>query len=196
MADENDIQRLISAIVEGLYEDGVKKENILTAIKQIEYLGLLSEGTTFLRELIITETPSEPDAIRELSKEEVIFATYRANFFEKIKIPVFTDDQLKHLILQSDELWGEHPTEPLGRWTKWCLWTHLNRRQNRIPITEVIEGTKNAEDLKQAWINRHQSREERRRLQKVDHYDQYDIPQDVPRSIREILMGPFMEESK
>jgi hypothetical protein len=157
---------------------------------------LVREAGTFLKELTFTETPSNPEEISELSQEEVVFATYRANFFEKIRMPALDDNQLEHLLMRTHDLWGEYPNEPLGRWVDWCLWTHLHRRQNSVPITEVIAGDKTAEDLKQSWIDRHQAREERRCLQKIDNYERYDTPDDVPRSIRGIIMSPFIEDDE
>ncbi|WP_306061330.1 hypothetical protein [Natronococcus wangiae] len=140
------------------------------------------------------EVPDDPEKIQSLDKDEVIFATYRTNFFERIRMPALDDDQLEHLLARTHQLWGEHPTEPIGRWVDWCLWTHLNRRRNGIPITEVIAGDKSAEDMKEAWIKRHQVREDRRRLQKVNNYDRYDTPEDVPKSMRRLIMSPFIED--
>lgn len=196
MSSESELDRLVTAIAEGLNRDSGDKDIVLSALKRtpVNYLELLTGNTAFLKDFILIETPTDPNAIQDLSKKELIFTTCRANFFEKIRMPVLTDDQLTPLLLRTYELWGEHPTEPRGRWTEWCLWTHLNRRQNGVPVTEVIAGTKTAEDMKQAWIERHQLREEQRRLQKVDHYDQYETSEDVPRSLRHILMSPFLKE--
>lgn len=196
MSRKSALGQLVNGVAKGLDEDSIEKENILSALKQtpVNYLGLLTESTALLKDIILIETPADPNTIQNLSKKDIIFAMYRANFFEKIQMPVLTDDQLTHLLSRTHELWGEHPTEPLGRWTEWCLWVHLNRRQNSVPITEVVAGTKTAEDMKQAWIERHQSREEWRRLQKVDHYDRYETPEDVPQSLRHLLMSPFIDE--
>lgn len=198
MSDNNDLNRLREAIAGGLDQDTTDISNVFSALKQtpMNYLGLVEEGVTFLKQLSTTETPSDPSEIETLSKEAVVFATYRANFFEKIRMPAVDDEQLEHLLMRTQDLWGEYPSEPIGRWVDWCLWTHLHRRQNSVPITEVVVGDKTAEDLKQSWIDRHQDREERRQLQKVDNYDRYDAPSEVPTSIRELVMSPFIEEEE
>lgn len=196
MSEKDDTSLVREAIFEGLDRDASDISTVLSAFKQtpINYMELLREETAFLRELITTETPSDLGEIKDLSKEEVIFATYRANFFEKLRIPALDDAQLEHLLMRTRELWGESPTEPQGRWVDWCLWTHLQRRRNGVPITEVVAGDKTAEDLKQSWIDRHKEREEKRRLNKVDQYDRYETPEDVPKSIQRVLMSPFIQE--
>lgn len=196
MSEKDDTSLVREAIFKGLDRDASDISTILSAFKQtpIKYLELAQEEAAFLKELITTETPSDPEDIKDLSKEEVIFATWRANFFEKLRIPALDDDQLEYLLMRTQELWGEYPTEPQGRWVDWCLWTHLQRRRNGVPITEVIAGDKTAEDLKQSWIDRHTEREEKRRLQKVDQYDRYETPEDVPKSIQRVLMSPFLQE--
>lgn len=198
MSDKNNRGRIRKAVAEGLSRDKADFSNVLNSLKSIPLnsLELLQETTAFLKELTLTETPTDPEKIKQLTRDEVIFATYRANFFEKIRMPALDDDQLEHLLNRAHELWGEHPNEPLGRWVDWCLWTHLHRRRNSVPITEVVAGDKTAEDLKQSWIDRHQAREERRRLQKVDNYDRYETPDDVPKSIRELIMSPFIEKEE
>lgn len=65
-----------------------------------------------------------------------------------------------------------------------------------MPITEVVAGDKTAEDLKQSWIDRHQAREERRRLQKIDNYDRYETTEEVPKSVRQVVMSPFIDETE
>lgn len=198
MSEKDDAHRLREAIAEGMDQGSSDISNVLSALKNtpLNYLQLVQEATAFLKDLTLTETPSDPEEIKKLGKEEVVFATYRANFFEKIRVPALDDDQLENLLMRSHELWGEYPSEPLGRWVDWCLWTHLHRRREGVPITEVVAGNKTAEDLKQSWVDRHQAREERRRLQKIDNYDRYDGPEDVPKSIRQILMSPFIEEDE
>lgn len=198
MSDKSDVDRIREAIVEGLDRSAPDVSNVLSALKEtpLGYLELVQEAAVFLKGLTLTETPSDPEEISDLSREEVVFATYRANFFEKIRMPALDDDQLEHLLMRTHELWGEYPSEPIGRWVDWCLWTHIQRRQNGVPITEVIAGNKTAEDLKQAWVDRHQAREERRRLHKIDNYDRYEAPGDVPNSIRQIIMSPFIEEDE
>lgn len=195
---DKDNGRLREAIAKGLDRDGSDVSNVLAALKNtpLDYLALVQEAGAFLKDLTFTETPSDPEKISELSPEEVVFATYRANFFEKIRMPVLSDEQLEQLLMRAHELWGQYPSEPLGRWVDWCLWTHLHRRRNSVPITEVIAGEKTAEDLKQSWIDRHQAREERRNLQKVDDYDRYETPDDVPKSVRQVIMSPFIEETE
>lgn len=196
MSDPDDSDRVREAIAEGLDKESADVQDVLSAIKQtpLNYFDLVKQSAAFLKDLALTETPSDPEVIHELSKDEVIFSTYRANFFEKIRMPALTDDQLEHFLMRAYELWGEHPTEPMGRWVDWCLWAHLDRRRNGVPFTEVIAGDKTTEDMKQAWIQRHLVREERRRLQKVDNYDRYETPEDVPKSIHELIMSPFIEE--
>lgn len=198
MSEKDDTTRIREAIAEGLDRDTSDVSNVLSALKDtpLNYLELAQEGAAFLKELTLTETPSDPEEISKLSREEIIFATYRANFFEKIRMPALDDEQLEHLLMRAHELWGESPSEPLGRWVDWCLWTHLHRRQNGVPISEVIAGDKTAEDLKQSWVDRHQAREERRRLQKIDNYDRYETPEEVPKSVRQIIMSPFIEEEE
>lgn len=194
--DETDTERLRGEIVEGFDANEADLGAVLDALKQnsVDHLILLREAVTFLKQLAVTETPADPEAIKELEKKEIVFVTYRVNFFERLRLPVVTDDQLEHLLMRAHELWGEHPTEPVGRWVDWCLWTHLHRRRNGIPISEVIAGNRTAKDLKDTWIERYQAREDRRRLQKVDNYDRYDVPEDVPPSIRHMVMSPFIEE--
>lgn len=191
-SDDNSVRE---AVMDGLEKNGADRSAILSALKQtpVNYLSLVKEEAAFVKELVLTETPSEPDDIHDLSEEEIIFATQRANFFEKIRMPALDDDQLEHLLIRTHQLWGEHPTEPMGRWVDWCLWTHLNRRRNSVPITEVIAGDKTANDLKEAWVKRHQARENRRRLQKVNNYDRYNTPDEVPQSLRRLIMSPFIE---
>lgn len=198
MSEKSDVDRIREAIAEGLDRGTSDVSNILSAFKEtpLGYLELVQEAAVFIKDLTLTETPSNPKEISELSKEEVVFATYRANFFEKIRMPALGDDQLEHLLMRTHELWGEYPSEPIGRWVDWCLWIHIQRRQNGVPITEVIAGNKTANDLKQAWVDRHQAREERRRLHKIDNYDRYEAPGDVPKSVRQIIMSPFIEEEE
>lgn len=198
MSEKDDKNQIREAIAKGLDRDTSDVSNALSSIKNtpLNYLKLVQEATTFLRELALTETPTDPEEISELSREELIFVTYRANFFEKIRLPALDDEQLEHLLMRAHELWGEYPSEPLGRWVDWCLWTHLHRRRNSVPITEVVAGDKTAEDLKQSWIDRHQAREERRNLHKVDNYDRYETPEEVPKSLRQILMSPFIDEEE
>lgn len=198
MNDKSDVDRIREAIAEGLDRNAPDVSNVLSALKEtpLGYLELVQEAAVFLKELTLTETPNDPEEISKLSREEVVFSTYRANFFEKIRMPALDDGQLEHLLMRAHELWGEYPSEPIGRWVDWCLWTHIQRRQKGVPITEVIAGNKTAEDLKQAWVDRHQAREERRRLHKIDNYDRYEAPGDVPRSVRQIIMSPFIEEEE
>ena len=198
MSDDVDSSSFLTSIVRGLDTKEAEIDDILAVIKRtpISYLDLVTETVGFLKTLALSETPSDPDEIHDLNKEEVIAATYRVNFFAKIRIPALDDEQLEHLLMRAHEIWGEHPTEPMGRWVDWCLWTHLNRRRNGVPITEVIAGNKTATDLKEAWVKRHQAREDRRRLQKVDNFDRYETPEDVPKSIQQIVMSPFISESE
>lgn len=198
MSDKDDTSGLREAIAKGLDRDTSEVSNALSALKDtpLNYLELVQEGAAFLKELALSETPSDPEEISELSRDEIVFATYRANFFEKLRMPALDDEQLEYLLMRAHELWGESPSEPRGRWVDWCLWTHLHRRQNGVPISEVVAGDKTAEDLKQSWIDRHQAREERRRLQKVDNYDRYETPEEVPKSMHQIIMSPFIEEEE
>ncbi len=198
MTENIDEGRLREAIVDGLGHNKADIDNALSALKHtpVNYLELVQEGTTFLKQLLTTETPSDPEEIATLSKKSVIFATYRANFFEKVRLPALDDEQLEHLLMRTHELWGEYPSEPIGRWVDWCLWTHLHRRHNGVPITEVVAGDKTADDLKQSWIDRHRDREERRRLEKIDKFDRYDAPNQVPMSIRHLVMSPFIEDEE
>jgi hypothetical protein len=196
MSDQSTFDQLREAVASGLDRDTADLSTALGAFKDtpIQTFDLAQEAVAFLKELVTTETPSEPAEIKSLSKEEVVFATYRANFFEKIRIPALDDAQLEALYERTQTLWGEYPSEPTGRWVDWCLWTHLNRRRNGVAITEVIAGDKTAEDLKAAWIERHQAREERRQLKKIDDYDRYDSVGDVPPSIQQLVMSPFIED--
>lgn len=196
MTDPNNRQKLIQAIAEGLDRDEADIGNAFSTLKNAPFnqYELLAESITFLKQLTTTETPSDPEAISKLDKEALIFSAFRANFFEKIRMPALTDEQLECLLMRTHELWGEHPTEPLGRWVDWCFWLHLHRRRNGVPITEVVAGDKTASDLKQAWVERHQAREERRHLEKVDNYDQYNTPEDVPTTLHDLIMSPFIED--
>ena len=198
MSDKDDADQLREAIAKGIGKDEPDISNALLALKQspINYFGLIQESITFLKQLATTETPSDPEIIKQFDKKEIRFATYRANFFEKIRMPVFDDEQLEYLLIRTHELWGEYPSEPVGRWVDWCLWTHLQRRRTGVPITEVIAGNKTADDLKQSWIDRHQAREDRRRLQKIDNYERYDKPGDVPASVQQLVMSPFIEKEE
>ena len=198
MSDKSDRDGVREAIANGLDQDSADMETVLEAIAQtpLNYLELVQESASYIKQLVTTETPENPEEIKQLSREEIIFATQRANFFEKLRMPALNDDQLEYLHMRSSEIWGEYPNEPIGRWVDWCLWTQLERRRNGVPITEVIAGDKTAEDLKEAWIERHQAREERRRLQKVDDYDRYDTVNDVPTSIQQIVMSPFVEDEE
>jgi hypothetical protein len=198
MSDKDDTTAIREALAQGLDRDTSEVSNVLSALKNtpVNYLELVQEGAAFLKELALTETPSDAEEISELSRDKIVFATYRANFFEKIRMPALDDEQLEHLLMRVRELWGESPTEPRGRWVDWCLWTHLHRRQNGVPISEVVAGDKTAEDLKQSWVDRHQAREERRRLQKIDHDDRYETPEEVPKSVRQIIMSPFIQEEE
>lgn len=194
--DDPDAERLREEIIEGLETEEADLSAVLNALKQssVDYLALLREAVTFLKQITVTETPEDPEAIKELTKEEIVFVTYRINFFERLRLPVVDDKQLEQLLMRTHELWGEHPTETKARWVDWCLWTHLHRRRNSIPISQVIAGDRTAKELKNMWIERHKAREDRRSLQKVDNYQKYDTPEEVPPSIRHLILSPFIEE--
>jgi hypothetical protein len=191
-------EQIRKEIIEGLDADEANLKSVLDALKKrsVNYLTLLRQAVTFLKQLTVTETPDEPSEIEKLSKEEIIFITWRVNLFERLRLPAVDDEQLEHLLERTHELWGEHPTEPIGRWVEWCLWTHLHRRRNSIPISQVIAGEPRAKELKRKWVERHREREERRRQHKIDNYDRYETPEDVPPSIQHMVMSPFIKESE
>lgn len=196
MTDDDGLSEVRKAIAEGLEQDAPKRTAVLSALGRmpIDQFGLLREGVAFLKKLVRTETPDDPGQIGELSKEEMIHVTYRVNFFEKLRHPAVDDAQLECLLNHAHELWGEHPTEPVGRWVDWSLWMHLNRRRNGIPIAAVLAGNKTTEELKEEWMNRHLERVERRNLQKVENYERYGAPEDVPPSLRQLVLSPLIEE--
>lgn len=196
--DEETPEQIRKEIIEGLEADEADLKSVLDALKKrsVNYLTLLRQAVTFLKQLTLAETPDDPSEIEELSKQEIIFITWRVNLFERLRLPAVGDKQLEHLLDRTHELWGEHPTEPIGRWVEWCLWTHLHRRRKSIPISQVIAGEPTAEELKRKWVERHQDREERRRQHKIDNYDRYETPKDVPPSIKHMVMSPFIEKSE
>lgn len=190
-------RNVLEALIDGLQAESADRNTVLSALKPpVNCLSLASETVTFLRELVLTETPEDPEELMALSKAEVRTATYRVNFFERLRVPAHDDEQLEHLYARAQELWGEHPTEPMGRWVEWCLWVHLHRRRNDGSLSDVVFGDGSVEDIKQVWAERHEAREQRRHLRKVDNYAQYDTPQDVPDSIRHHLMSPFIEDDE
>ena len=196
MSEDKTVDQIREAIAGGLNQDSSSVNNLLSALSKtsLNHMSLLQESIGFFKTLALTETPDEPEEIKELSKEEIIFVTYRSNLFERLRMPVLDSEQLEYLLIRTHELWGEYPTEPKGRWVDWCVWTHLQRRENGVPITEVVAGDKKAKDLKESWIDRHQAREERRKLQKIDNYDRYEGMNDVPDSIHHVIMSPFIED--
>lgn len=103
MSDKDDTSGIREAIAQGLDRDTSEVSNVLSALKDtpLNYLELVQEGAAFLKELALTETPNDPEEISELSRDEIVFATYRANFFEKIRMPALDDEQLEHLLMRA-----------------------------------------------------------------------------------------------
>lgn len=192
----SDRNGIIDAIVDGVKKDDASFSDVVEKSIQNSKLGALSETAALLKKLATEETPSDPDEIHKMSKDEIVITIYRMNLFEKLRHPVLDDRQLEELYQRTVDLWGEAPTEPKGRWAEWNLWVTLHRRRNGIAITEVIEGSKKVEDLKSHWIERHQAREERRKFHKMQNYDRYDLPEDVPPGIRQLVFNPFIEDEE
>ena len=193
-SDDSSGQNPIEGITEGLDREEGALIDVIKALLSRSKFKVAVEGTAFLKRLVTTETPSDPEEIMAMSEDELFFTMCRINLFEKLRLPVVDDDQLDHLYRRTVELWGEAPTEPKGRLIEWNLWVTRHRRQNGIRITEVIEGDRSFEDIKQQWIDRHQAREERRKLREIENYEQYEIPEDVPSSYRHLLFSPFLQD--
>lgn len=193
---EPDTARSILALAEGLLDStsgAVDPRTFLKAIRENDYVQLSKDTGRAIHRFITEETPSEPDDIQELDKEDLVFHTMRANVLEKLRLPGLNTDQLEAMHERSRQLWGEYPTEPTGRWTEWTLWTIIHYREKGTPVTELVAGTKTTKDLFDSWVERHEDREEQRRLRKVANYDRYELPEEVPPGIRGLVMSPFIE---
>jgi hypothetical protein len=195
-ADEDSNQELFSEIADALEDDDADLTSIISAALSGSRVKTARETFVFLKRLVTEETPSDEEEIMGMSKDEVVMTIYRMNFFEKIRHPVLDDQQIEHLYRRIVELWGEAPTEPVGRWAEWNIWVTRHRRRNGISITEVIEGEKTVEDIQQLWVERHQAREKRRKLHKMVNYDRYEVPEDVPPGLRHILFSPFVKDEE
>ena len=182
------------AITEGLEREGVTLTDVVKSVLSGGNITATRETVGFVKRLVTEETPDDPDEIMELSKDEIVIMIYRVNFFEKLRHPVVDDEQLEHLYQRTLDLWGEAPTEPIGRWAEWNLWVTRHRRKNGIPITEVIEGERTVAEIRQQWVARHQDREEQRKLRKMENHEKYDVPEDVPSSLKHILFSPFIQD--
>lgn len=191
-------QDIIIAIAKGLVDSAEESlpdpEILIEALETNSYIQLTRDTAQFLGVLFRKEIPEEPEEISNLEKDELIFFTMRVNFFERLRHPVATDDQLNAMHARVQELWGEHPTEPLGRWVEWSIWTNIHRRSQGIPIGELVAGSRTATDVFESWIERHDDREEQRKLRKVTNYDRYDTPEEVPPGIRRLVMSPFLHD--
>lgn len=189
-------KKLLNAFAEGLQKKNGDIGNVVSSILAGSQVGAVKETAAFIKRLVTEETPKTREEIMEMSKEEIILTVYRINFFEKIRHPALNDEQIEHLYRRTAELWGEAPTEPIGRWAEWNLWVTRHRRRNGISITEVIEGTKSVEDIQEAWVERHQAREERRKLHKMVNYERYDVPEDVPPTLQSLVFSPFIKKEE
>lgn len=185
----------LDGVVEGLERDGVTLTDVIKSVLTGGSIATTRETVGFVKRLVTEETPDDPDEIMELSKDEMVIMIYRVNFFEKLRHPVVDDEQLEHLYQRTIELWGESSTEPIGRWAEWNLWVTRHRRKNGIPITAVIEGDKTVAEIRQQWVERHQDREEQRKFRKMENYEKYDVPEDVPSSLKHILFSPFIKDA-
>jgi hypothetical protein len=182
--------RAFKTIVDGLDRDDAKLSEIVKKVLLKSKFGALEETVGFLHKLTTERTPSTEEEIMALDESEVIRSVYRMNFFEKTRHPVLNDSQIEYLYQRTVDLWGEAPTEPVGRWAEWTLWVTRHRRQNGIAITDVIVGNREAEDILRSWEERHNAREERRKYHKMMNYGRYNLPEDVPPSLRHLLLGP------
>lgn len=189
--DDPSIREVLNAVSEGLSGEQATFGSSVKEALSGNSLSAAREISGFLKRLVSEETPEDPDEIKQLSKDEIVMTIYRINLFEKLRHPVVDDEQLELLYQRTVEFWGEAPTEPVGRWAEWTLWVTRHRRQNGIDVTEVIEGNQTVEDIKEQWRERHQEREKRRKLHKMQNYDQYELPEDVPSSLRHVLLSPF-----
>lgn len=194
MTSDKDNESIINAFVTGLDKDSTNLSTIVRSLAKGSKLKVASETIGFLKRLATEETPNDPEKINQMSKDQVIITIYRINLFEKLRHPVLNDEQIEHLYQRTIDLWGRAPTEPKGRWAEWNLWATLHRRRNGIAITEVIKGDKKFDDIKDQWIERHKAREERRNFHKMQNYDRYDFPEDVPPGLRQIIFSPFIED--
>jgi L-fucose mutarotase/ribose pyranase (RbsD/FucU family) len=195
MADKNSKESsTVDGIVEGLDKDDGSLTAVIKAVLSRSKFAAAVEATAFLKRLVTEETPEERDTIMEMSEDELFITMCRINLFEKLRLSAVDDDQLDHLYQRTIDIWGEAPTEPKGRLIEWNLWVTRHRRRNGIRITEVIEGDKTVDDIKQRWIERHQAREERRKLREIQNYDQYEVPEDAPSSYRHLLFSPFLRD--
>lgn len=190
---QKDSGEVIRGIGSGL---PLNKGRITKLLKLISYKNkyeITKETTEFFYKIVTEETPNTEKEIMRLEKKEVIWAIYRMNFFEKIRSPVLDDSQIEFLYQRTVDLWGEAPTEPVGRWAEWNLWVTQNRRRKGIAITDVVAGDKKASDLLDSWRERHEAREERRKYHKMINYGRYELPDEVPPSIYRVVLGPFLE---
>ncbi|MFC6939139.1 hypothetical protein ACFQE8_04065 [Salinirubellus sp. GCM10025818] len=188
------MRELLAAIADGLEKENGNLGSVVIAILSGGRIAAAKETVAFLKRLVTEETPDSGDEIMEMSKDEMIITVYRINFFEKLRHPAVNDKQIEHLYRRVVELWGEAPTEPIGRWAEWNLWVSRHRRRNGISITGVIEGEKTVDDIQQAWVERHQAREERRKLDKMVNYERYEVPEDVPPTLRHLLFSPSIKD--
>jgi hypothetical protein len=184
----------LGGIAEGLDREGVTLTDVIKTTLSGSNVAAARETVGFVKRLVTEETPENPDLIMELSKDDVIIMVYRINLFEKLRLPVVDDEQINQLYQRALDLWGESPTEPIGRWVEWNLWVTRHRRKNGIPITEVIEEKKTVAEIKDQWVKRHQDREEQRKLRKIENYEKYDVPEDVPSSLHHLLFSPFIQD--
>lgn len=194
--DEDPNQELFNEIADSLKDDDANLTSIISAGLSGSRIGVARETFVFLKRLVTEETPDEKEQIMNMSKDEVIMTVFRMNFFEKLRHPVLDDQQIEHLYQRTVELWGEAPTEPIGRWAEWNTWVTRHRRRNGISITEVIEGEKTVDDIQKLWVERHQAREKRRKLHKMVNYERYEVPEDVPSGLRHILFSPFAKDEE
>lgn len=171
-------------------EDHPSIDKVIRAVKQNQAVLLASEGVRIVRTLVMTETPG-PDGIAELSKDELPLHVMRINFLSKFRLTPVDGAQLEALQERTRDLWGEHPTEPTGRWAEWCLWTLQQKRASGQSLTEVVAGEKDLQELLAQWRERHEAREEARKVRKIENVPELDDIEDVPPSLRAALLSPF-----
>lgn len=192
--DDTTEQEMLNAVADGLDKDDTNLVGLIKGAFSGSRVVAARETAAFLKRLLTEETPDDPEDIMAMSKDEMVIAIYRINLFEKLRHSAVDDDQIEQLYQRTVELWGEAPTEPIGRWAEWNLWMTRHRRRNGIKITEVIQGEKTVEDIGRKWVKRHEDREEQRKLHKMVNYEQYEVPEDVPDSLRHIVFSPFIRD--
>jgi len=196
MTSDESSEGVLDAFVTGLNKDKADLTSVVGSLTKGSKLRVASETIGLLKRLATEETPSDPEKINEMSKDEVIITIYRINLFEKLRHPALDDKQIEQIYQRTVDLWGRAPSEPIGRWAEWNLWVTLHRRRNSIAITEVVMGDKKVEDIKKKWVERHQAREDRRNYHKMQNYERYDFPEDVPPGLRQIIFSPFIEDEE